>query len=497
MGKRRTPLLMLNEPGQISSGLQPDRHSIGQLLWASAQNVRFYQGKVRRLIPPLELYVPLAAAKMRGLHQQQLAAGTRWVMSGHFDTDTTAVVAHRWNAGASALVVSKNAGSAVLNQTATARPTILDFTTWGDWTIINSGIGAATLFKPGVSTADLPNAPTGVVQFLKRQNQLVAVGHGANNRDVSFSDADDIETWLSDPDNLAWTGTIEELDTPIRAACKLGNNIACFAEDQLAMVYWVGLPYLFGQKVALDGIGAVGKLAVCVDGPLAYGLSRNGAWVTDGTGYDYIDQGIISDYLQDTVNWDQAAKAVVARNDVTRCIEFHFPSGAATENSEAWAFDPKTKGWGPITAYQNVMERRVMDKPIAAADGSVVLLDSDAAVPAAITLATKPLLMQTPQGAPLHEGSFVDEVELLAKTASNVLFRYGVSENLDTLFTYSEWLEIDTDMTTYQFVADGGGRMPSGTFHKIEFQSSASNWALDLQGIIFYGLPEGTKRPGL
>lgn len=491
MGKRRTPLLMVMEPQQVSSGLFPDRHLLAQPLWESAANARFYQGKVKRLVPASVLFTPLAAAKVRGLHQQQLGAGTRWAMAGVFNSGTTAIDAYRWESGAAALVVSKNAGAAVLNQSSSARPSILDFTTWGDWTIINSGIGAATLFKPGVSTGDLPNAPTGVVQFLKRQNQLVAAGHGTNLRDVSFSDADDIENWTEAADSLAISMTIEELDTPIRAAVKLGNNVACFAEDQMALVYWVGLPFLFGQRVALDGIGATGKLAVCVDGPLAYGMGRNGAWVTEGTGFRYIDEGVISDYFQNNVNWDQAGKIVVARNDVTRCIEFHFPKAAATENSEAWAFDPKTQGWGPVTVYQSVMERRVFSRPIAGADGNILLLDSDQAAAAALALSTKPLLMQTPQGAPLHEGSMVDEIELFAKAASNVEFRHGVAEDIDGTYDFTAWTTIVTDLTTYQF------KRPSGVFHKLEFRSVAANWALDLQGFIFYGTAEGSKRAAL
>lgn len=48
---RRAPLLVLADPALISSGLAPDRHPVLQPLWEAAVNVRFYQGKVRRLLP--------------------------------------------------------------------------------------------------------------------------------------------------------------------------------------------------------------------------------------------------------------------------------------------------------------------------------------------------------------------------------------------------------------------------------------------------------------
>lgn len=480
---RRAPLLQVVNPQQVSSGLQLDRHAMTQVLWEAAANVRFYQGKVRRLIPPATA-ITLAAGNSRGLSQHQDSSGTRWIWS------TTNGAVYRWYGPAAELIHTFTPFYA--DQLSTRPATYVDFVHWGNWTLMNSGIGAIQRYQPGSGVAALPNAPTDAVQLMKKQNQLFAVGHGANKKQVSWSHADDITAWTPLTTNIAGTLPIEELDTGIRAASRLGPNIACYSEDQLAIVYWVGAPFYYGQRVQLDGIGAVGKYAVCADGPLNYGVSRNGIWRTDGQSYDYIDAGVLSDYLQANVNWDQASKIVAFRNDVTRCIEFHFPLVGSLENNAAWSFDPATGGWSPVPFYQMLMERKLFNKPLAASLGVTYLMDDNPAATAALTLRTKPLLLEQTNGSPIHSGGIIDEVEILAKEATGVEFRHLVAEDIDGPWDGSTWQTLQVDMTTYQL-----SRRPSGTFHKLEFRSTLANWALDLQGFLLYGAAEGVKRDRL
>lgn len=483
---RSAPLLVVNDPQIISSGLQPDRHTLFKPLWEKAANVRFYQGKVRRLTPAATMFATTAGARMRGLHQQQVSNGTRYVWSAN-----AAGEIHRWY-GPAAELISTEAGF-VVDQSDTTPASMVDFQTWGNWTLFNAG-GSIRRYRPGELTPldNLPNAPTGVTAIMKKQNQLLAIGHGTNRKQVSFSHADDITVWAPTTTNLAGTLPIEELDTGIKAATRLGPAIACYAEDQLAIVNWVGSPAYYGQRVALDGIGAVGKYAVTADGRLNYGVSRNGIWRTDGNEYQYIDEGRLSEYLQANVNWDQASKIIAFRNDVSRCIEFHFPMGANLEVSEAWSFDPATGGWGPVTSYQAAMGRVLFDKPIAASGGTVVLLDDNPAVAAPLYLETKPLMIESPNRAGLHMDARVDEVELAAKSATGVQFRVMVATDVDGPYDKTLWEDINPDLRTYRL-----GALPSGTFFKLAIRSTIDNWDLDLQGFAFYGNAEGVKRDRL
>lgn len=489
---RLAPLLVVGEPGLISSGLAPDRHPIMQPLWESCANVRFYQGKVRRMLPASLMFGMTGltnTAKLRGLHQQQNSDGVRWTWAAAVDTGALSV--HRWYGPASQVIVAAEAGYAT-NDTLIAKTTQVDFVQWGDWTLFNAGRG---VIKPkrwdGAAVADLPNAPYGVA-MLKKQNQLMMIGTGTAQHGVAWSDADDITVWEPTAENLAGALTIEELRTPIRGAARLGQNVAVYSEDQMAMVYWVGAPFYYGQRVVLDGIGVVGKKAVCSDGRLNYGMSRNGAWQTDGNEYRYIDHGVLSDYFQREINWLQAGKIVVGRNDVTRCIEFHFPKGAATENNEAWSYDPSTGGWAPVTAFQAMDERVLLEKPIAGASGEVFLLDHNPAGLGALSLVTKPLMIDTPEVPGLHIDAKIDEVEIAALHASNVEFKLSNATDIDGPWESTAWHSLSPDLRTYRLE-----HLPTGTFHKLEFRSTATEWDLDLQGFAFWGFVEGIKRDAI
>ena len=509
---RRAPLLVVADPELISSGLTPDRHAIMQPLWEAAANVRFYQGKVRRLLLASEMIASAGNFKGRGIHQQQNSNGTRWVF--HAEADLAAggsVKIYRWYGPAAELITTFN--GLLHNDTSQQKTTQVDFQAWGDWTIINTGVGPIQRYIIGTGIAALPNAPSDVVAVFKKQNQLLAVGHGLGKRQVSWSDADDIIDWTASATNLAGSLTIEELKTPIRAASRLGPHIACYTEDQMALVYWIGAPLYFGQRVALDGIGCTGKKAVCNDGRMNYGMSRNGAWQTDGNEFKYIDHGVISDYFQREINWAQGGKILVARNDVTRCIEFHFPKGASLENNEAWSYDPATGSWAPIPAVQSMDERVLFDKPLVGVNGSILLLDSNSvdslyssyalafdfslgvyrvgaeAGSTELYLRTKPLLVPQKDSPGLHIDARIDEVELALRSVSNVEFRLRNATDIDGPWEATAWTVLSADMRTYRL-----GHIPSGTFHQLEFRSIGDTWDLDLQGIALFGEIEGVKR---
>lgn len=487
---RRAPLLVIADPELISSGLTPDRHAIMSPLWAVAQNVRFYQGKVRRLLPAAPLFIAGETVGYfnRGIHQQQNSDGVRWVWFA-IATGGTGISAYRWYGPDPSHEYTVN--TAVFNDTGLAKTTQVDFQAWGDWTLINFTAGKIHRYVPGVGVDFLNNGPTDVVAIMKKQNQLLAIGHGIGKRQVSWTDADDITIWAAAADNLAGSLTIEELQSPIRAACRLGTQIACYSEDQMALVYWIGAPFYYGQRVALDGIGAVGKLAVCADGRLNYGVSRNGIWQTDGNEYRYIDHGLLSDYLQANVNWAQSGKIVAFRNDVTRCIEFHFPKlgSGSLENTEAWSFDPTTGGWAPVPAFTSAAERVALDKPLGGKNGQIFLLDNDPATAAPLSLITKPLMIDMPDIPGLHIDAKIDEIEIAALKASNVQFRLQNAVDIDGTWESTPWQAISPDLRTYRLP-----HLPSGTYHRLEFGSTANNWDFDLQGFAFFGQIEGVKR---
>lgn len=480
---RREPLIMVDSPELVASGLWPDRHSFQTPLWEVAQNVQFAGGKVKRRVPNALAFAP-AADPIRGIGQMQASDGVRWVWTA------SGPAIYRWYGPAPTLM--SVLPEFTLNATSIAEPTFFDFTSWGDWLVVNSADNGAYVYKPGPPTPSflpLDNAPQDAVQMLKKRNQLLAIGTGNNRRTVEFSDADNIEEWISTDENLAGSLPLEELSTPVRAACHFGPAVAVFGENQMFQVSWIGAPYYYGQQKLLDGIGATGKMAVCSDARLVYGVSRNGVWKTDGLQYTYIDEVVLRDYLQDNVNWGQAGKIACRKNDITGCIEFSFPMGESLVNNEGWAYDPRYGGWSLVPPFSVLDNRAILNAPLAGTDtGRVELSGADPTIAGDLLLETKGMLIQRENQA-LHIDALVDEIELFVHAAANVEFQYGVAEFPDGPWSWSTPMEVVTNQITYRPLT-----RISGTYHKLRFTNYNVNWSLDLQGFALFGAVDGQKR---
>lgn len=484
---RRTPLIAFLDPSLVGGGLEEDRHLAQKSLWAVAENVTFFGGKVKRRKGPGLFRDSGLGTSCRGIAQHQLSSGIRTVWSSWLGNTV------RWDGVTqTALHNFASSGQFQEHQTALRDASYIDFTSYGNWMILNSGIGPAMIDKNGV--VSVYAGPSDVVTFMKKLSFVLAIGHEAAGTQVSWSAADNIEEWTAAANNEAGSLAMEDFDTRIKAAARLGQGIAVYGEDQVGLVSFVNSPFYFGQKMLLDGIGAVGKAAVVSDGANNFGVGRNGIWWTDGLSYRYIDEGKLRDYLQENVNWAQRSKIVAVRDDITNCFEFYFPTGLSSEITEGWSFDPRNAAWSKVPAVRYKAERKLFDWPLQG-NGTGVLQYSqqDAAVAAPLSLRTKPMSvqLQAPHGMfDLHNDVKVHEIELLLKEASNVEVRYGVSTEIEAEPKWDAWTALNVGARTRKVQAG----TPSGVYHTLEFRSTAANWAFNLQGFLLFGMLEGTKR---
>lgn len=491
---RRTPLYQATQLQQVGSGVQPDLQSVQKVLWESAIGVSFRNGKIVRKVPAAALF-SAGTLPVIGLGQQRASNGVKWVWAASGGRIV------RWSGGAVEQIIA----SATINadETSIAPATQVDFTFWGDWTLINTGIGAAQLHKPGVSLGPIAEAPTDVVQFQKKNNILMAIGTvtaeetGRRGNAVAWSEIDDIETWTPTTTNAAGSLSIDDMDTKIKAAHRLGQATSVYGEDQLALINFINAPFYFGQRLVLDGIGCVGKKAVCGYGSGNYGFGITGAWWTDGNSFRYIDEGFIREYFQSEVNWSQASKVQVCRNDFTGCIDFYFPMRSSTEINEGWTYDPRTSAWNQIPAQPQQDERRLFQRPLVGGQGGVAgnigLDEFDTALASPLSLVSKPLLMQYQDDNGLrsaHLDSKIDEVELLLHEAVGVQFRLRSAQHSSGPFSDTAWIDIDAGKSSYPLPHG----TPSGVYWKIEFRSVLTNWKINLQGFLLFGTMHGTKR---
>lgn len=479
----RAPVFFAVDPQLLGTGLQPDLHPLQRVLWAEAENVSFQNGRIRRR-PGDTLMQNYGVNSVRGIAQSQDSNGVRWLWGASGPT------VKRWYGPPIESVYT----ASVWTETETINDpaSFWDMLPYGDWMLLNNGHGQPRVFKPGVGTAVLGNVPSDVVTLAKKQNFILALGYGAAKTRVGWSNGDIIDEWTASNTNLAGSLTIAEFDTPLRAAASLGPGIALLAEDQLAVLNYIGAPFYFGFKMLLDGIGAVGKAAVASDGKNLVGVGRNGVWWTDGLSYQYIDEGAIHTYLQENINWAQGSKIVAVRNDVTNCFDFTFPMRGSLVPNEAWSFDPSQKAWYEIPPFSYKAERKLFRKPIVGQLNGSLYLEQDDVEAQPLVLKTRPLAGQLQDASGLrdcHNVVNVQETDLLLKSVSHVEWRLGSAQEATGPYSYTPWREALPGSETYK-TSRG---LPSGVFHLLEFRSTAPNWTLDLQGFMLYGRIEGTK----
>jgi hypothetical protein len=490
MARRRTPTLQVTDDNLISSGLQLDRHTLKRAMWESASGVIFANGQIRRKRPTSLAFDVGNGSPIRGLSQQYASDGGRWLWAAANRRVS------RWQFGAPEMIVD-TAWVYHPDATATARPTFYDFTPYGDWEIVNSGEPGqhAYIYKPvdgGWQVFAVGQAPTGAVKFLKFMSFVVAVGHGQRGTQVSNSDANNIELWVSAGDNTASSLAIDEFNTPIRAADRIGDAISVYSEDQLALVRYIGAPFILGQKTVIDGIGAIGKAAVAGDMNTNVGVSRAGCWWTDGITSRYIDEGYLANYLQDNVNWDQGAKIAVARNDYDGTFEFSFPVRGSLEPNEAWAWDPKTGGWSPIVKFFTAMdERRLFNFPVKGfGSGEVHLSDfENPLTQEPLSLVTKPLVMSTSESP--HVVCRIDELDILLHKAKYVEFQVGSCDEPDGDYSWTTWTEVDAGAVVQELE-----EIPEAAYFKLALRNvpdRQADWDMDFQGFLMYGATVGSK----
>ncbi len=532
---RRQPLFSAVNPAVIASGLQPDRHPLQTVLWSEASGVRFYDGKVRTERGDTVL-LELGVSPVRGLGQQRLLDRSRalWAVEGK----------NIWRNNG---ITTDKLGEfdSYRHDETPARPaTFYDLTFFGDWAFINGGDGAVKYWN-GTSMGVIPAMPTDVTMLSKKYNFLMAFGTGERKTGVSWSNADDVTDWVASRTNIAGTLYVDDFDGGIVAVSRLGESNMVYADDQAAIVTFLGEPFYFGQRVILDGIGAVGKMAVASDGRVNVGVGRGGVWLTDSNDFRYIDDGVLHDYLQENVNWAQKSKIVAARNDRNGCYDFHFPMRDSLVVNESWSFDPKYGGWAKIAPAQLQVERKLFDQPLVSRGaGQVGLLGATIGSEAPLVLRTRPLLMQV-QGesgfADVHTDVRIDEVELLIKSGSNIEFRVGSSMDADNEPNWGDWQQylqgtqtyllpqyetgvyttlefrttseeaiiIDSDEVPlvdeesvqlvevsllFTFVIDADGSQLIDTDGALIVEAGESGWQMDLQGFLLFGVVDGTKR---
>ncbi len=191
---------------------------------------------------------------------------------------------------------------------------------WGDWYIMgyptNMNLGGVLQINTGVMVCKSPPTSGGVFTAIPNAGYpLTLVQHGAyilgfnysqdttDSTQFKWCSADDAETWVPSATNSAGDLHIREFISPIRCAVVLGDNVAVYSDNGMAIVRFIGAPLYYGYTMAFhSGIGAYSPRSVIAVNGYNYGWGKNGFFKTDGVQIDYIGKRDIQRSIEDTLD---------------------------------------------------------------------------------------------------------------------------------------------------------------------------------------------------
>jgi hypothetical protein len=369
MSRRKAPIFDGTVGQQIASGLVYDAHPLQTPMWLDHSTVTLNASLVRKA-RGRRLLASIAMRPPRGMAQIETAAGVKRVYFGDafqvYGYDLT-----QWD--------FTQGFTGLVDQSSIGRATSWSFVDWGNWMLATNGRNPAVIAKDSLIFLPLVGTLfTRAEIFQKFATFVLAMNTSNGSNVIEWCNNDNVEDWSIGPAKSGGKLTLRELNGEIMAAAPLNSEIAVYGTDSMFRVGFRGTPFWFGYQRGPNGIGCVGKLAVCADDNRNYGVSRQGIWETDGFSYTYIDSlpgNEIREWLQDNVNWAQASKIVARRNELANSIEFCFPILPSTENNLVLRFDLVKRQWSKVPRkITSADQRRVLDNPLSIdADGQLYL----------------------------------------------------------------------------------------------------------------------------
>ena len=486
----------------VNSGIYPEVFSRKIPLWEIGENVQFTELGVQKISGNSLIKDFQAGEPIRGLIQWEdgvdayafvgdLSKIWQHDIINNITVDVSAVGGYNlledsgsseWDAG----LTTWDVGGSLWDN-GILRATQWSMVNYGSFMLATNGEDApqiqrtrGTAFEPvsglDVSTVDI---------FLKFGPHVLGFNTDVSDKEFIWCDADDVDTWVAGPDNLAGQLEIRELNTSIRAAVPLAGRIAVYGEDQLFIVNYLANDLVFGYQQALDGIGAVSKQAVVSVGRFNYGLSQQGFFVTDGSTFEYIDEPAVRTWFIKNVSSGQYAKVSGWHDEENSQIRWYFPKDTA-KNDYALSFNYKNKTWSFITGnFSTGQERRIAGQPLAGTeDGKLVAAgvgtNDISSTPISSYIRTKPMDM--------GDARVIKELDALRVgfEGNELHYRVGVSEEEDTAITWIVDEQVNTGFDIHHL-------RTAGRWIHLEFYTDTLNSRWELMSAEIQGRLEGTR----
>jgi len=341
-----------------------------------------------------------------------------------------------------------------------------------------SGAGTGATFTFTVCDMDVDS----VEIFLTRGPHVLGFNTSNSAKEFIWCDADDPDTWVTTPSNLAGALQIRELKSEIRAAVPLGSRIAVYGRDQMFLVSYLGNQLVFGYQPAINGIGAVSKNSVTSVGNKNYGLSEQGFFETDGAGFRFIDDPAVRRWYHSRSG--SLSKSIAFHDEENTQVRWYFPT-TSTKITEGLSFNYQTGAWTKILANRSAGQERVISThPVTGSEDGKIYLDgmgvNDHQSAMTAYVRSKPI--------DLGDADRVKEIDSIriGFEGRGLQYRVGWSETENGTITWTPYRVMDEGF-------DFDNLRTAGRWLHFELYSDTLNAEWEVSSVEFQGRIEGTR----
>jgi hypothetical protein len=263
------------------------------------------------------------------------------------------------------------------------------------WSIVQ--FGQSVLASNGVDEVQyLADITTGVFQDLSDAGGDLAASFRANilqklgpyiiafntdndNTEARWCTEDNVLVWSPLATNSARDIQIRDMNSSIKCVIEFGTALLVIGETRAHIFQFIGAPFFFGAKKIIDGIGAVGKNAVCESGKMIYGFSAHGIYITDGMIKEYIDEPDIHSFIyEDDNKYDKTRAALVCAWEDTNDDEVYFSYPTIDGSGFTVSVNRKTGVWSMHDYWRTAASPGELWKAaiILSEDGDVFIQDA-------------------------------------------------------------------------------------------------------------------------
>lgn len=167
-----------------------------------------------------------------------------------------------------------------------------------------------------------------------------------DNTEARWCTEDNVLVWSPYAENSARDINLRDMNSSIKSVIEFGNALLVVGDTRAHIFQFTGAPFFFSANKLIDGIGAVGKNALCESGRMVYGFSAHGIYVTDGIEKQYIDEPAIHSFVYEGDNkYDKTRAELVCCWEDNNDDELYFSYPTIDGTGFTVSYNKKLQVW--------------------------------------------------------------------------------------------------------------------------------------------------------